>query len=381
MNQPPLQPIHAFPYCHKIPGGHSNAIRGMVLAEISQGVDSLMFCPFCDDPLLEKLRRGTIVARRHGPAGDSADEQVFEVPLVVPRRVFHVHGVNRDVARVARCLRRKSIPYVMTSHGTLNYRSRTHFLKKFIFLNFFSNLVREAKGIHLLSELGRERLHRLMPAWSGATVVAPHALQIPVPSQIMALSRVDFGIPSDGFLFLYLGRIDVHTKGLDMLVQAFSQLSAGDPIRLAFVGPDWAGGRAQLEALVQTLGCADRVHFLGPYYDAEKWAVLRLADAFVSPSRWDAGPVALLEAIGVGLPAITTTIINPAPELAEHHAAYMCEPSVPALARAMSTLMGDEALRKQLSTDGQAWVMHDCSRAVVGQALADFYERALAGRT
>jgi glycosyltransferase involved in cell wall biosynthesis len=380
MTQSPLQPVHVFPYCHKISGGHSNAIHGMVLAEISQGLDSLMFCPFCDDPSLEKLRRGIIVARRHGPAGDLSNEQVFEVPVGAPRQIFHVHGVNGDIIHTAHRLRERSVPYVMTSHGALNYRGPVHFLKKFIVLNFFTGLVRKARGIHFLSELGRRRFHRLMPTWSGATLVAPHALHVPDSSQFTAMSRTDFGVPPDGFLFLFLGRIDVHTKGLDMLVHAFSQVSAAGTARLALVGPDWQGGRAQLEALTRILGCADRVHFLGARYGAEKWAALRLADVFVSPSRWDAGPVALLEAIGVGIPAITTTVINPAQELAKHNAAHLCAPTVSGVAHAMTTLMGNAALRKQLGADGQAWVLHDCSRAVVGQAHADFYERALAGR-
>jgi glycosyltransferase involved in cell wall biosynthesis len=381
MTRPPLQPVHVFPYCHKVSGGHSNAIRGMVLAEISQGLDTLMFCPFCDDPSLEKLRHGTVVARRPGPAGDSSDEQVCEVPLGAPRQIFHLHGVNWHVVHIARCLRQKSVPYVMTSHGQLNYRNALQFLKKFIALNFLTNLVRKTKGIHFLSHLGDRRFRRLMPTWSGATLVALHALEIPIPSQFPAVSRSDFGIPPDDFLFLYLGRLDFYMKGLDMLAEAFSHVAVGRAVRLALVGPDWEGGRARLEALVQRLGCADRVHFLGPRYGAEKWAALRLADVFVLPSRWDAGPVALLEAIGVGVPVITTTRVNSAHDLAEYHAVYLCAPTVSAVARAMSTLMGDAALRKQLGADGQAWVLHDCSRAVVGQALAGFYERALASRS
>jgi glycosyltransferase involved in cell wall biosynthesis len=378
MTQSPLQPVHVFPYCHKVSGGHSNAIRAMVLAEVSQGLDSLMFCPFCDDPSLEKLRHGIIVARRHGPAGDPSDEPVVEAPLGAPRQIFHVHGVNWDVVRVARCLRRKTVPYVMTSHGALNYRGPLHFLKKFIVLNLFTGLVGKAKGIHFLNEVGRHRFQRLMPTWSGATLVAAHAVQVPDLSQLTVASRTDFGVPPDGFLFLYLGRLDVHTKGLDLLVQAFSQVAAGGTARLILAGPDWEGGRAQLEALARRLGCTDRVHFLGPQYGAKKWAALRLADVFVSPSRWDAGPVTLKEAIGVGLPAITTTVINPAQELAEHHAVYLCAPTVSGVARAMNTLMGDAALRQQLGADGQAYVLHNCSRPVVGQALAGFYERALA---
>lgn len=378
MTQSPLQPVHVFPYCHNISGGHSNAIRMMNAAEIAQGLDSLMFCPFCDDPSLEKLRSGTIVARRPGLAGAPPGEQVVEVPLGGPRQVFHLHGVNRDAMHVAQRLRRKGIPYVMTSHGSLNYRGPLHYVKKFIVLNFLTSLVKKARGIHFLSETARRRLHRLIPTWSGRDLVVWHPVPVPDFPQLAVASRADFGVPPDGFLFLFLGRLDVHTKGLDILVQAFSQVAAGSTARLALVGPDWQGGREQLESLARRSGCADRVHFLGPQYDAKKWAALRLADVFVTPSRWDAGPVALLEAIGAGLPAITSTAINPAEELAEHHVAYLCAPTSSALARAMNTLMNNAALRKQLGADGRAWVLNECSQAVVGQALVGFYEQVLA---
>ena len=103
MSHPPLQTVHVFPYCHKVSGGHSNAIRAMVQAEISQGVDSLMFCSFCDDPSLDKLfRHGTIVCRRQAPAGDSSDEQLTEVPLGTPHQIFQLHGVTLPIVRFAR---------------------------------------------------------------------------------------------------------------------------------------------------------------------------------------------------------------------------------------------------------------------------------------
>ena len=162
-------------------------------------------------------------------------------------------------------------------------------------------------------------------------------------------------------------------------MQALSQVAPSSAVRLALVGPDWKGGQARIARLARALGCADRVHFLGPQYGAKKWAALRLADVFVLPSRWDAGPVALLEALGVGLPAITSTELNPAEELAEHNAAYLCSPTVRALARGMGTLMSDPTFRKRLGAKAEAWVRYDCSQAVVGQGLVRFYEEALAG--
>jgi glycosyltransferase involved in cell wall biosynthesis len=43
-----------------------------------------------------------------------------------------------------------------------------------------------------------------------------------------------------------------------------------------------------------------------PVYGAEKWRLLSEAAGFVYPSRWDACPVAVLEATSIGVPTLTT---------------------------------------------------------------------------
>jgi hypothetical protein len=94
----------------------------------------------------------------------------------------------------------------------------------------------------------------------------------------------------------------------------------------------------------------------------------RLSIAFIFPIHF----------IGVGVPAITTTAINLAWVLGDHHAAYLCAPTESAVASAMSTLMGEAAPGKRFGANGRVWVLHDCSPEVVRQALAQFYERGLA---
>jgi len=44
-----------------------------------------------------------------------------------------------------------------------------------------------------------------------------------------------------------VGRLDVFTKGLDILLDAFAAARASAPVELTVVGPDWNGGRAELE--------------------------------------------------------------------------------------------------------------------------------------
>jgi glycosyltransferase involved in cell wall biosynthesis len=64
--------------------------------------------------------------------------------------------------------------------------------------------------------------------------------------------------------------------------------------------------RAELERLAASLGCADRVSFLGQRPDVPR--LLTGMDAFVLPSLWEGLPYALLEAGLAGLPVVATDV-------------------------------------------------------------------------
>lgn len=68
-------------------------------------------------------------------------------------------------------------------------------------------------------------------------------------------------------------------------------------------GPD----EAKLKALVQTLGIADRIRFLGQRPREETLTLLANADVFVQPSLFEGHSLGLIEAARLGLPLIVST--------------------------------------------------------------------------
>lgn len=64
--------------------------------------------------------------------------------------------------------------------------------------------------------------------------------------------------------------------------------------------------RQSLEKQARDLGLADRVRFLGLRRDVP--LVYRALDVFVLPSLWEGLPLALLEAMGAGLPVVATRV-------------------------------------------------------------------------
>ncbi len=99
-----------------------------------------------------------------------------------------------------------------------------------------------------------------------------------------------------------IGGFDHPFKGHDILFHAASRLR---PVELTVVG----GGRlrGQLEALAGRLGI--QVHFAGQLGGAAAVReLLRQADLFVLASRTEGMPRALIEAIALGIPAVSTRV-------------------------------------------------------------------------
>jgi glycosyltransferase involved in cell wall biosynthesis len=275
-----------------------------------------------------------------------------------------------------RDLRRAGIPYVLTGHGQLSFQTPARWLKKFVYLNGVNPGPRRAAGLHVLTQIVGARIKYLVPGYAGPILVQGNLVAPPDFAALPPVTRADFGLPPEAFILLYLGRLDVWVKGLDFVVEAVSCLPPG-LLRLVFAGPDWQGGKAALEKLANQLGCRDRLHFIEPVYGDRKWALLRLADIFISPSRKEAFSVAVAEAMAAGRPVITSTAINLAPELREHDAALLVRPAREPLAKAIGVLQADEQLREGLGARAATWVAGNCHPDRAGTRFLDFYRSLL----
>jgi len=104
-------------------------------------------------------------------------------------------------------------------------------------------------------------------------------------------------------LILYLGRLS-KSKGIDLLIRAFSKIDSDINCKLLLIGPD-ENYRSELERLIGALGLKDNVIFTGFINDREKIMVLRSADVFITPN-FSGFPVTFLEACACSTPIITT---------------------------------------------------------------------------
>jgi glycosyltransferase involved in cell wall biosynthesis len=121
--------------------------------------------------------------------------------------------------------------------------------------------------------------------------------------------------------FVCVGRLDVFTKGLDILIEAFANAVGrlnGNRATLTLVGPEWKGGMAWLQRRARELGIAGRTVFTGPLPGAEVASILRRSHIYVNLPRHDAFSLSVAEALLAGKPAILSKAVGPAsyPEIA-----------------------------------------------------------------
>ena len=123
-------------------------------------------------------------------------------------------------------------------------------------------------------------------------------------------------------------------KNLDVLVEAFAKLAPASPdLMLVLCGQDYGGLRGvpaqeggRLTRLVQERGLQDRVRFTGYLDDASLGDWYRYAAAFAFPSLFEGFGMPPVEALGFGIPTITSRC-TALPEVTMGLASYVDDPA------------------------------------------------------
>lgn len=115
--------------------------------------------------------------------------------------------------------------------------------------------------------------------------------------------RAQFGIDPHHQVMVTAARLTAW-KGIDYLIQAVARLTDLPQLRLVIAGD--GPQRAELEALVKTLGVTERVRFLGKVPHQQMGTLLTAADYFALYSGYEGLAHVLLESLTVGTPVIAS---------------------------------------------------------------------------
>jgi colanic acid/amylovoran biosynthesis glycosyltransferase len=235
------------------------------------------------------------------------------------------------------------IPWSITLHGPDEFFDQEDF--------YLAEKINSGRFIFCISDFCRSQVLRIAPdIGEGQTAV----VRLGVDCDALQPKSQNSTVQSEAstFRLVCTGRM-VAAKGHRILIESLSQL-AGKGIdfdcTLIGDGPE----RPSLEALSARFGLEDRIHFLGAMAHQLTLARVAEADAFVLASFAEGLPVALMEAMALGVPCISTTIAA-IPELIHDRQNGLLVPpaNVEALTAALESLATDPELRHNLGREAR----------------------------
>jgi glycosyltransferase involved in cell wall biosynthesis len=355
-------------------GGCANAVRGLAAAEARQGAEVVVAAAVSTrQPLYQSLgaipgvevlewrpTKTWMIGGQHVRLATRRESQ--RLAGLAPD-VVHAHGeFNLDNLRVPRLFR---CPLVFSPHGACHpvVLAKSRRLAKRAFLGTERILLRRhPRAYHALSPAEADHVAAVFPE-------APNYCVPQGPSTFVTAEASSGHRPprtwKDGVTFVFVGRLDVFTKGLDLLLEAFTSTvreNPGQNGRLVLAGPDWNGGLSWLQQRAVHLGIVDRVRFTGALRGEEVAEVLANADIYVQLSRHEGFPLSVAEALLARRPAVLSEAIGTMSyrEIAALPQVRVVSPNAADAARAMRELAAD--------LPGQSRAA-ECSAA----ALGDFF--------
>jgi glycosyltransferase involved in cell wall biosynthesis len=156
----------------------------------------------------------------------------------------------------------------------------------------------------------------------------------------------------EGNYILFLSRIDIYTKGLDLLVRAFEKISKKfADIDLVLAGYEFD----PFDTLVSKLspGMKKRISYAGFVTGEEKAWLLSHAKFFVLPSRHESSPISILEAAACGKPVLVSDISELEFVRENGFGLSFRSGSVDSLAEKMGLLLEDPSQRQRMGLAGR----------------------------
>jgi glycosyltransferase involved in cell wall biosynthesis len=275
---------------------------------------------------------------------------------LLARRVglLHVH-IASDASFWRKALfvlpaRLLGVPYILHVHAGdfADYHARCGSLGRAM----IARVYRGAEVVIALSEECKRELRSVVPEMRVEVVGNP----IGIPP---AAAPLDRGPPTVLFLGVVLER-----KGVDDLLHAWPTVRAAIPgARLVLGG---SGEVERARALAERLGIADCVETPGWIGDDDKPPLLEQAWALALPSRREALPMAVLEAMAAGVPVVASRVGAIPEAVQDGESGLLVDTGDPeGLAAALIEMLGDPRRRRSLGRAARRRATAAYSAAVV----------------
>jgi glycosyltransferase involved in cell wall biosynthesis len=288
--------------------------------------------------------------------------------------VIHIHALFSYASIAgAVCAKLAGVPYIVRPLGTLNQwgmRYRRPWLKKLSFRFIESRILRYAAGVHYTSEQEASEAEQL--GVRHISLLIPNPVELPRTLGSRGTFRARFPNLARKTMVLYLSRLDAK-KGIDLLLPAFARTRIKHPDAVLVLAGDGARTFVRdLQTQARRLGLDEVILWAGFLEGDRKRDALADADIFVLPSYSENFGVAVVEAMGAGLPVVVSDQIGIHHQIAAAEAGIVVECSVEQLESALAKLIEDAPLRAAMGENARRFAQQFAPQQVALQ-LANIY--------
>lgn len=208
------------------------------------------------------------------------------------------------------------IKYFIEPHGSFSQEShkKGNMKKKIALRLIFKKFIENTYGFIFLNENERKKsLYK-----TSNDLVIPNGVSLPEKEIQRRYSEVT--------KIIFLGRLDINHKGLDILLSQLSNLKEyHKECVIEFYGTSSEKEKKIIEKYIRNIKNM-KITLNGPVYGEEKENLLMDADLMILTSRYEGFPISILEGFSYGLPCIVSTGTNIDDIVLDNKLGWVCTP-------------------------------------------------------
>lgn len=303
------------------------------------------------------------------PHMDNFDIEKMPEPFNRPDLVVFQECYRKEHLGVGKQLEKKGIPYIIIPHGELRKEAQKEKRLKKAAANLllFNRFTDKALALQCLSKEEYDATD-----FGKKKFIATNGVAMPQKR------KTEFS--ETGLKMLYIGRLDAHVKGLDILLEAVRKcldLLKSNSVTLDIYGPDYAGRYAHMEELISSLGVGEVVTLHHEIVGEDKVNKLLESDIFVQTSRHEGMPGGILEALSYGLPCLVSRGTNLGEKIRDNGCGWMAENDADSVAESIRRVIEERDTLGDKSVKASAFVADNYSWNVIMKETIASYQKLL----
>ena len=286
--------------------------------------------------------------------------------------VVHVHGLFNPISSLAlRLCVKKKWPVVLRPFGTLSrytFLHRRSWMKRRYFRYLDGPSLEKTGGVHFTTPAERDEAE-----WHGIDFSnRSHVVPPPLLDAKLSLKAKEVS-PT----VLFLSRLHPK-KNIECLLDAWPQIQKScAAARLIIAGDGDPEYVQQLKSYARLRDPSNNIEFVGFVEGADKERLMAASTVFALPSFQENFGVAVMEAIGAGLPVVISRYVQLASYVEKHNLGHVIDTDVDALAFSIVEILRNHEYRQHCRQNGPVHIQNDFSVDSVGQQLVSMYNSVL----